>query len=136
MSDIQKFDDFGKNRVDNYNKEDSYKPMSDDILALAKNDKGEFEKIKGKIDIVQITGIVPDDEIEEIKKSLKENATLDTSLTITDVKRGKELWLVALLKKANSTAWNAQQLGVIKVRVVDYFYGLNKLHSLKNNGKI
>ena len=136
MSDIQKYNDFSKDREDSFNKNKSYEPMSDDILALAKNDKGEFEKIKGNIDIVQITGIVPDEEVKEIEKSLKENVTLDTSLTITDVKRGKELWLVALLKKSNSTAWNAQQLGVIKVRVIDFFYGLNKLHSLKSKGKI
>lgn len=125
MGDIKKFNEYDKNDE-----------LSDDILALAKDKEGEFKPIKGKIDIVQIKGIVPEEEVKELEKAIKENLTLDTSLTITDVKRGHELWLVALLKKSNSTAWNAQQMGVIKVRVVDYFYGLNKLHSLKRDGKI
>lgn len=125
MTDIKKFDDFEKDNN-----------LSDDIIALAKDDKGEYKPIKGKVDIIQIMSVVPEEDVKEIEKIIKENITLDTSLTITDVKRGKVMWMVALLKKSNSTAWNAQQYGVIKVRVIDYFYGLNKLHSLKKDGKI
>ena len=99
MDKIEKFDDFSKKRDDNFNKTDSYKPMSDDIVALSKDDNGEYKEIKGKVDIIQVMGIVSDDEVKEIEKSLKENIVLDTSMTITNVKRGQELWITAMLKK-------------------------------------
>lgn len=107
--------------------------LSNDITVLAKNDKGELEPIDGEIDILQVTGVVTDpDEIKDIEDSVKENFTLDTSLVVKDIKRGEIIWLTALLQKSSSTAWNSQKLGVIKCRIVDYYYGLNKLQDIKN----
>ena len=128
-----KFQDFKDKEVQDFNKSKEYKPLSDDILAMSKLDTGEYEPIEGEISIVQVLGIVDDPtEIKNIEKSIKENFTIDTSLNLKNVKRGEILWITALLQKDNkSQSLNSQTLGVVKVRVVDYFYGLNKLNQIK-----
>ena len=133
MGDItSKFDDFKNKEVKKFDKTKEYQSMSDDIFTLSKLDTGEYEEIKGPVNITQITGVVTDpDEIKEIEKAVKENVTLDTSVVIKDIKRGDILWLTALLEKPKTASWNAQTLGVVKVRVVDYFMGLNKLRTIK-----
>ena len=113
MSNIKKFKEF--------------KQLSDDIIAVSKNDDGSFEKITEPINILQITGLVTDEE--ELKK-IDEAFTLDTSLTVKDIKRGDILYLTALLERTSGTSINSQKLGVLKVRVVDYYIGLNKLNQI------
>lgn len=113
MSNIKKFNEFDK--------------LSDDIIALSKNDDGSFEKITEPINILQVTGIITDEN--EIKK-VKEGFNLDTSLTVKDVKRGDIIYLTALLERSSGSSINSQKLGVLKVRVVDYYYGLNKLNQI------
>lgn len=118
--DIKKFKDFDIKDKSN---------LSDDIL-LIKTDDGKYTKIKEPITILQITGMITD--IDEIKK-IEESVSIDTSLTVKNIERGKILWLTCLLEKKGAKASNPQRMGVIKVRVVDYFYGLNKLDSIFNN---
>jgi len=101
--------------------------LSDDIIILAKNDKGELEKIKEPVNILQITGLVTD---KEELKILDENFTLDTSLVVKNIKRGDTLWLTAILERSKGQVIDSQKLGVIQVRIVDYFYGLNKLNQI------
>lgn len=68
---------------------------------------------------------------EEIAK-LEENILIDTNLTIHEVKKGQTMWITAIISRPNSsTSFNSQSTCVIKVRVVDYFWGLNKLKSLR-----
>ena len=133
MGDItSKFDDFKNKEVKKFDKTKEYQPLSDDVIALAKLDTDEYEKIKGPISISQITGVVTDpDEIKEIEKAIKENVTLDTSLILKDVKRGQIIYLTALLEKSKTASWNAQTMGVVKCRIVDFYYGLNKLRTIK-----
>ena len=107
-----------------------YKDLSDDIVALSKKEDGTYEEIKEPISILQVTGLITDEE--EIKK-ITEAFTLDTSLVVKDIKRGDILWLTALLEKTNTQSRNAQNWGVVKVRVVDYYWGLNKLNTIKKN---
>ena len=106
---------------------DEFKKLSDDIIAVSKNDDGSFEKITEPINVLQITGMVTDEE--ELKK-IEEGFSLDTSLTIKDVKRGDILYLTALLERTSGSSINSQKLGVLKVRVVDYYLGLNKLNQV------
>jgi len=102
--------------------------LADDITALSKNEDGSFEKITEPINILQVTGMITDEE--EIKK-IKEGFNLDTSLTIKDtVKRGDIIYLTALLERSGGSSINSQKLGVLKVRVVDYYLGLNKLNQV------
>ena len=58
-----------------------------------------------------------------------ENMTIDKSLNVGEVKRGQIIWLTALLKKPG-TSYTNQTLGVLKLRVIDYYYGLNKLNQV------
>lgn len=125
---IVKFDKFLQKKQKDFDKEKEYKTLSDDVVALSKLDDDTYEEIKEPVNILQITGMVTDEE--EIKK-IKESFTLDTSVTIKDIKRGDILWLTALLEKSSGSARNPQTWGVVKVRVVDYYYGLNKLQTLK-----
>jgi len=133
MGDItKKFDDFKNKEVKKFDKDKEYQPLSDDVTAMAKLDNGEYKEIEGPVNITQITGVVTDpEEIKEIEKAVKENVTLDTSLVLKDIKRGQIFYLTALLEKAKTSSWNAQTMGVVKVRVVDYYYGLNKLRTIR-----
>lgn len=107
-----------------------YKDLSDDIVVLSKLEDGTYEEIKEPVSILQVTGMITDPE--EIKQ-IEEAFTMDTSLVVKDIKRGDILWLTALLEKTNTTSRNAQNWGVVKVRVVDYYWGLNKLNTITKN---
>jgi hypothetical protein len=111
----------------NVKKFDEFKKLSDDIIAVSKKNDGSFEKIDEPINILQVTGIITDEE--ELKK-IHEAFTLDTSLNVKDVKRGDILFLTALLERTSGSSINSQKLGVLKVRVVDYYIGLNKLNQI------
>ena len=126
MSDITtKFEDFKKKQKEN-------KPLSDDITVLSKLDSGEYEPIKGGVDILQIIGVINDEkEIESIEKSIDENFSLDTSITVKDIKRGDIIYLTALLQKTKGKSFNSQSLGVVKARIVDYYIGISKLNQIK-----
>ena len=105
-----------------------FKDLSDDITVLSKLEDGSYEKVNEPVNILQVTGMITDEE--EIKK-IAEAFTLDTSLTIRDVKRGQIIWLTALLERTSGSSINSQKLGVVKCRVVDYYFGLNKLNQVK-----
>ena len=133
MADItKKFEDFKKKQNTNFNKSKEYNPLSNDIIVLGKLDDNKYEIISEPVEIIQIIDIIKDPE--EIKK-LEENFTLDTTLNIDEVKRGQIIWLSAMLKKKSTSSWNSQVLSVLKVRVIDYYYGLNKLNSVKKLNK-
>jgi hypothetical protein len=60
-----------------------------------------------------------------------------TNLTYKSVERNDILWLTVMLKPRNSAPGNRMgEMGVVKVRVLDTFYGLDKLKHLKANDKI
>lgn len=113
------------------------KQLSDDILILKKLDDGEYEKMENPVYIKQITGILTDKkEIEKIENQLTEEyvpgaPVFNTDLQLKKVKRGDIIWVTALLERERSTtSYNSQTMGVIKARIVDYYYGLNKLKSI------
>jgi hypothetical protein len=66
---------------------------------------------------------------KKYKMKIDENMTIDKNLNVCEVKRGQIIWLTALLKKPGSSYSN-QTLGVLKLRVIDYYYGLNKLNQV------
>jgi hypothetical protein len=107
-----------------------FEDLSNDIVVLAKLEDGTFKKIEEPINILQVTGLITDPE--EIKK-IQEAFTMDTSLVVKDIKRGDILWLTCLLEKTNTQSRNAQNWGVVQVRVVNYYWGLNKLNTIKKN---
>jgi len=131
MSDItKKFNDFKNKKTKKFDKEKEFQQLSDDIIAISKLDNGDLEKIKEPVEIVQITGVVSDEE--EIKK-LNEIAgpLLSTDISMKSVKRGQEIWITALLKKPGSSVYTSQTIGLLKVRITEIYYGLSKLSTLK-----
>lgn len=129
MADItKKFSDFQEKKEKKFDKDKEFEPLSDDMVVLNKMEDGSFEKVEEPVNIVQLTGIITDEE--EIKK-IEENFTLDTSLTIRNIKRGDIIWMTALLERTSGSAISSQKLGVVKVRVVDYYWGLSKLNQIK-----
>lgn len=133
-----KFSDFSNKKNKDFDKNKGYNNLSDDIVALAKLDNGEYEELKGNVNIVQIIDVVKDpEEIKKIENATNEGIFFDTSLTVNNVKRGDKLYLTALLEKkhSNQTISN-QNFGVICVRVVEIYSGISKLTSLmKTNNK-
>jgi len=114
------------------NKSKNYDPLSDDISVLRKLDNGDYEKTKGPFNIIQVTGIITDEkEIDKIENQLSESVpgapVFNTDLQVKKVKRGDIIWVTALLERPGNTSFNSQTLSVLKCRVVDFYYGLNKL---------
>lgn len=132
MSDItKKFDDFKSEKTKKFDKDKQFQSLSDDIIAISKLDNGEYEKVKGPVEIVQITGVITDED--EIKK-LEEAAGIppvSMDLSLKEVKRGQEIWATALLKKPGSAVYNTNTVGLLKLRIVDIYFGLSKLSTLK-----
>jgi hypothetical protein len=133
MSNItKKFDDFKNKKVKDFEKKKEFQNLSDDIIAISKLDNGDYKKIDEPMEIVQITGVITDED--EIKKldEVAGGPVLNTDISMKQVKRGQEIWITCLLQRPSSTAvYNAQSMGVLKVRIIDIFYGLSKLSTLK-----
>ena len=132
MTDITtKFNDFKDKKNKNFEKDKEFQFLSDDIIAISKLDNGEYVKIKEPVEIVQITGMLTDED--EIKKldEIAGGPVINTDLSLKQVKRGQEIWITALLQKPTSTVYNTQTIGLLKVRIIDIFYGLSKLSTLK-----
>lgn len=132
-----KFSEFTDKKLTNFDKKGEYNNLSDDIVALNKLDTGEYEAVKGEVNIVQILDIVKDpDEIKKIEKATNEGLFFDTSLTMNNLKRGDKFYMTVLLQKShNNQTISNQNFGVICVRVVDIYSGISKLSSLMNSEK-
>jgi hypothetical protein len=133
MSDITtKFDDFKNKKVKKFDKDQEFQPLSDDILAISKLDNGDYEKVTGPVKIVQITGVITDqDEIKKLDE-IAGGPVINTDLGLKQVKRGMEIWITCLLQKpSNSAVYNSQSMGCLRVRIIDIYYGLSKLSTLK-----
>jgi len=101
--------------------------INKDTLEPINSDEYEIESI---IDIIT--------DVEEIKKlESVGNNIKTTDLTYRAVDRNDIIWITCMLKPRNkSTAYPLGEMGVIKCKVLDTFYGLNKLKQLSKNQKI
>ncbi len=118
-------------KYNTFEKKDELKPLADGILALEETEDGEFIPIKGPIEIEAVIDIIKD---ESVITKIEENITVDTAISVGEIKRGQIFYLTAMLKKPHQTTpYNQTTMGVIKVRVIDYFYGLNKLKQVMKN---
>jgi hypothetical protein len=132
MSDITtKFDNFKKKKIEDFAKNKEFQPLSDDIIAVKELEDGSIEKIKGPIEIVQVTGIITDEEKIKKLNEIAGGPVLNTDISLKQVKRGDTIWLTVLLQKPGTAVFNAQTMGVLKVRIQDIFFGLNILNSIK-----
>ena len=133
MSDItKKFDDFKNKKVNKFEKDGEFQTLSDDIIAMSRLDNGDYQKVKGPVNIVQITGVITDeDEIKRLDE-IAGGPVLNTDLSLKQVKRGQLIWLTCLLQKPSSSAvYSSQTMGVVSARIIDVYYGLSKLSTLR-----
>ena len=132
MKDITtKFDNFKSKKSKTFDASKEFQPLSDDIVAISKLDNGSYEKVEGPVNIIQVTGMITDaDEINKLDE-IAGGPVLNTDLSLKQVKRGQQLWITCLLQKPSSSVFNSQTMGCLRVRVVDIFYGLSKLSTLK-----
>lgn len=100
--------------------------LKPDTLEPINSDEWEIDKI---IDVIT--------DPKDIEKYENAGSNVSMDLTVKSVDVGQILWLTALLKPRNkSVAYPLGELGVIQVKVMATFYGLNKLSQLKNSGKL
>jgi hypothetical protein len=127
------FEEFKKSKVKEFNRKKTFEPLSSDIEILRELEDGNIEKIEGPIEIVQVTGIITDkDRIKKLEESISGGPVFNADFSNKEIKRGSEIWITAIIKKPSSQSWNAQpSYSVIRCRVMDIFYGLNKLKTLK-----
>lgn len=123
--------------------EDNLNDENIDILlnalaeAMHKYEKVDFEPIDSdEYEIESIIDIITD--VEEIKKLESAGSNIkSTDLTYRAVDRNDIIWITCMLKaRNNSAAYPLGEMGVIKCKVLDTFYGLNKLKQLKASDKI
>jgi len=100
--------------------------LQDDITTLVK-DGEDYVKITEPLELVQVTGVISDEE--EIKKIEEHFVIHAGDFSGKEIKRGEIVWLSCLMKKpGNSYASNQQ--GVLKCRITDIYIGLSKLNQL------
>lgn len=127
-----KFEEFRNKKVEKQQKSGIFQPLSDDITFFKETEKG-YEKSKEPMEIVQITGVLGEDETEKIEEGF--TSDIDTQIH-GEIKRGETIWLTALLKPKGSSSYNTPNTtGVIKCRIVDIYYGLNKLKEVISKKK-
>lgn len=89
-------------------------------------DMDEFE-------IGEVIDIITD--VDEIKKM--ESKIKSTSFNYKDYKRNDIVWITVMLKpRNNSTAYKLGEMGVLRCKILQTYYGLNKLKQLKNRETI
>lgn len=70
-------------------------------------------------------------EDNRLKEFVSEAITFDTQVP-KDVKRGDHLWITAMIKRKDTSYNDPGRQAVIKVRVVDIYYGLSHLNKVIN----
>lgn len=100
------------------------KYVQDDITQF----ENEIEKCETQqeVEIVQITGVISEEEAAKIDENFIVNAG---DFSGKNIKRGDIIWLSCLMKKPG-TSFTSNQQGVLKCRITDIYLGLTKLNSL------
>jgi len=127
------FEEYKEKKAKEFKKKKTFEPLSSDIVALRELEDGNIEKVKGPIEILQVTGVITDkDRIEKLEEAISGGPQFNADLGSKEVKRGDVIWVTALAIKPGTASWNAQpSYHVLKCRIVDIFYGLNKLKTIK-----
>jgi len=101
--------------------------VSDDIEKL--DDQIESESNDTKLDGEwEIASII---DVSKMMPDINEAIIINAELGDKSVKRGDEIYITALIHRKGSTTYHHQQMGVIKVRVVDIYNNLFILNSLR-----
>lgn len=108
------------------------KKETSDFDKLKEEEEKELEEIDSEeYEVDKIVDIFTD--MEEVKESV--GTGLSSDMQPKTIERGDTIYLTALLKPRNkSIAYAHGEMGVIKVKVQQTWYGLNKLNNLKKRG--
>jgi len=135
--DIKRFDRFHENKKsDKETKNGEQEELSDDIHDADLEIEGEPAD-KGDYEIESIINVIVEpDEIDkkEFGNSVEESSiTVQSDLTVKQAKRGDIIWITALLRRKGTTSFNSPaKQGVLKVRIVDIYYGLQYINKVLN----
>lgn len=117
--------------------EDYKETLSDDITdEIIPSENWEEEKFDPKEwEIEEVIDVLNEDpsksEDDRIQDFVEEAITFDTQVP-KDVKRGDHLWITAMIKKKGTNYNDAGRQAVIKVRIIDIYYGLSHLNKVIN----
>ena len=127
------FEEYKQGKVKDFKKSNVFDPLSNDIVALRELEDGNIEKVSGPIDILQVTDVITDkDRIAKLEEAISGGPMFNADLGNKEVKRGDIIWITCLAQRPTSTSWNAQpSYHLVKARIVDIFFGLNKLKTIK-----
>jgi len=108
--------------------------LSNDIEDIEMEVNGEKVK-NGDYFIEEILDVIVPDEKDFGNVDENLNAIgVHSDLTVREAKRGDIIWITALLRKKGTTSFTSPAVqGVLKVRIVDIFYGLQYLNKVINN---
>ena len=116
-------------------KKETQKELSDDVTNIEMYDKDTLKPIDPEeYEIGEIVGVMTDvDEIEKIEEQTSGGMAM--GMEPKSYKNGDIVWLTAMLQPRNkSAAYNIGEIGVIKCKIMQTFYGTNKLNQLKRRG--
>jgi hypothetical protein len=109
--------------------------LMDDVEKI-EIEKIDFDPKEWEVD--KIIDIQTDDpresEEKRIEGSIEESnstVTFDTNVP-KDIKRGDHIWITALIKRKDTSYNDPGRQAVIKVRVIDIYYGLSHLNKVLN----
>lgn len=132
MRTIIKFDQFSESKKES-SKDDEQDQLSNDV----ENVEMEIDGVKvnnGDYFIEDVLDVIIPDEKEfgNVEENL--NAIgVHSDLTVRQAKRGDIIWVTALLRKKGTTSFTSPAVqGVLKVRIVDIYYGLQYLNKVIN----
>lgn len=132
---IKKFNTFHESKSKE-KKSGDQEELSDDIHDVDLEIDGEPAE-KGDYEIESIIDvIVPEDKKDkkEYGNSVEESSvTVQSDMTVKQAKRGDIIWITALLRRKGTTSFNSPaKQGVLKLRVIDIFYGLQYINKVLN----
>jgi len=115
---IKKFNEYNE-------KLSEFKPLADDITKIETEE--EYEKVQ-KVEIVQVTGVLSEEEAAKVDEAHVIHAG---DFSGKEIKRGEYVWLSCLMKKPGLSTMNVPHIqGVVQCRIIDIFLGLSKLNQL------
>lgn len=127
---MKKFSNITENKDDFLDFESKRKKgevVSDDIEEMQDdlNDSAEKNKLDGEWVIDSII------DVTKNKPDLNEAIIINAELGDKTVKRGDFIYITAMIHRKTGSAYHQQQMGVIKVRVVDIYNNLFILNSIR-----
>lgn len=125
--------------INEFRKKNEAKEMDDnlsaDIFMVKKDELIPIDTAEWTVD--KVVDVITD--LEQIKKFEGTAAVYikSTNLDYKDVTDNSVIYITCMLKpKNNSTAYPTGQLGILKCRVLQTYYGLTVLNQLKRSDKI